>query len=252
MKYEKELVSIIMPSYNCKKYIQASVQSVLKQTYKNWELIIVDDCSTDGTQSLLRKVEKEDERIHVFYEKENGGAAVARNKALEHAKGRFVAFLDSDDKWKPNKLSVQLGFMKQHQYAFTFTAYEYMSEDAVLLGKIISAPKEVSYHDMLKNTIVGCLTVVIDRMKTGSIQMPNIRTRQDLATWLSILKKGHKAYGINEVLAEYRVGNLSISGNKWKAAQKTWYVYRQIEKLNFLQATWCFSHYAFHAVRKRL
>ncbi|WP_445490703.1 teichuronic acid biosynthesis protein TuaG [Niallia sp. 03133] len=252
MKYENDLVSIIMPSYNSRKYIQESIHSVLQQTYKNWELIIVDDCSSDGSQVLLQELEKEDKRIQVFYEKENGGAAVARNKALQQAKGRFVAFLDSDDRWKPNKLAVQIAFMKQNQYTFTFTAYEYMSEEAALLGKIVYAPKEVTYQDMLKNTIVGCLTVVIDQKKTGPFQMPDIRTRQDLATWLSILKKGYRAYGINEVLAEYRVGNISISGNKWRAAQKTWYVYRQVENLNLIKATWCFSHYAFHAVRKRL
>ncbi|MFT8320304.1 MAG: glycosyltransferase family 2 protein [Bacillus sp. (in: firmicutes)] len=252
MKYDNELVSIIMPSYNSRDSIQESIQSILEQTYENWELIIVDDCSTDGTQRLLQMLAMKEKRIQVFCEIENGGAAVARNKALLHAKGRYIAFLDSDDKWKQNKLAVQLTFMKEHQHAFTFTAYEYISAEGVPLGKTVCAPKMVSYQDMLKNTIVGCLTVVVDRKQTGPIKMPNIRTRQDLATWLGILKKGYKAFGISEVLAEYRVGNLSISGNKWRAAQKTWYVYRQVEKLNLLEATWCFSHYAFHAVRKRL
>jgi len=252
MVYIKDCISIIMPSYNASKYIKESIQSVLEQTYTNWELIIVDDCSTDETPQILRDMEKRDARIRVFYEKENGGAAVARNKALEHARGQFIAFLDSDDCWKRNKLAVQLVFMKQYGFAFTFTAYEYMSEEGIPLGKRVVAPLEVTYQDLLKNTIVGCLTVMIDRNETGPIQMPTIRTRQDLATWLGILKRGYKAYGINEVLAEYRVGNVSISANKWKAAQKTWFVYREIERLNLLKATWCFSHYAFHAVRKRL
>ncbi|GKU84548.1 glycosyltransferase family 2 protein [Niallia sp. NCCP-28] len=252
MAYMKDHISIIMPAYNARKYIRESILSVLDQTYPNWELIIVDDCSTDETPQLLRDMEKRDARIRVFYEKENKGAAVARNKALQQARGQFIAFLDSDDCWKRNKLAVQIAFMKQYDVAFTFTAYEYISKEGIPLRKKVSAPIEVTYQDLLKNTIVGCLTVMINREQTGDIQMPAIRTRQDLATWLSILKKGYKAFGINEVLAEYRVGNDSISANKWKAAQKTWFVYREIERLNLLKATWCFSHYAFYAVRKRL
>ncbi|MEH7308650.1 teichuronic acid biosynthesis protein TuaG [Neobacillus drentensis] len=252
MNPEQPLISIITPSYNASLFIEDTIASVKKQTFQNWEMIIVDDCSSDNTPDILERIEKEDDRIHVIYLQQNGGAAVARNIALQHAKGRYVAFLDSDDSWKPEKLQKQLSFMQTNNYAFTFTGYELVTNEGVLLNKQIFAPEEISYNDMLKNTIIGCLTVMLDRKVVGDIQMPNIRTRQDLATWLAILKKGINAYGLNENLAEYRIGNPSISKNKWKAAKMNWFVYRKLEKLNVLKACWCFSHYAFHAVLKRI
>ena len=252
MSPQQPLISIITPSYNASLFIEHTITSVRKQTYQHWEMIIVDDCSTDNTPDILERFENEDERIHVIYLNQNGGAAFARNIALKQAKGRFVAFLDSDDCWKPEKLQKQLSFMQTNHYAFTFTGYELMTNEGVLLNKQISAPEQISYNDMLKNTIIGCLTVMIDRQMAGHIQMPNIRTRQDLATWLAILKKGINAFGLNENLAEYRIGNSSISRNKWKAAKMNWFVYRKVEKLNVIKAFWCFSHYAFHAVLKRI
>ncbi|MGO5011568.1 teichuronic acid biosynthesis protein TuaG [Niallia sp. Sow4_A1] len=245
-------VSIIMPSYNCKEYISYSIESVREQTYTDWELLIVDDHSTDGTVDLLKEWEKADGRIRIFYQTVNEGAAVARNIALAHARGRYIAFLDSDDRWKKDKLEAQLAYMMDNKYAFTFTAYEWIDQKGEYLNKYIRAPKRVDYQTMLKNTIVGCLTVLIDRDQVGDFRMPNIRTRQDLATWLMILKRGFRAFGLNEILAEYRVGNESISKNKWKAAKNNWHVYRQIEQLNFLQSSWYFSHYAYNAIRKRL
>lgn len=195
---------------------------------------------------------KADGRIRIFYQTVNEGAAVARNIALAHARGRYIAFLDSDDRWKKDKLEAQLAYMMDNKYAFTFTAYEWIDQKGEYLNKYIRAPKRVDYQTMLKNTIVGCLTVLIDRDQVGDFRMPNIRTRQDLATWLMILKRGFRAFGLNEILAEYRVGNESISKNKWKAAKNNWHVYRQIEQLNFLQSSWYFSHYAYNAIRKRL
>ncbi|MEH7749438.1 glycosyltransferase family 2 protein [Neobacillus drentensis] len=252
MSPQQPLISIITPSYNASLFIEQTINSVRKQTYQNWEMIIVDDCSTDNTPEILEQIEKEDERIQVIFLNQNGGAAVARNTALQHAKGRYVAFLDSDDCWKPEKLQKQVSFMQTNNYAFTFTGYEVVTNEGVLLNKQVSAPAQISYNDMLKNTIIGCLTVMIDRQLVGNIQMTNIRTRQDLATWLAILKKGINAYGLNENLAEYRTGNPSISRNKWKAAKMNWFVYRKVEKLNVVRAFWCFSHYAFHAVLKRI
>jgi teichuronic acid biosynthesis glycosyltransferase TuaG len=250
---EKEpLVSIITPAYNASQYIAETVRSVLKQTFANWEMIIVDDCSTDDTREKVKTLGAEDRRIRLVCLEENGGAAVSRNRALRLARGRYIAFLDSDDCWKPEKLEKQLSFMKENDYAFTFTAYELMTQEGEFLNKQVWAPEQLSYSDLLKNTIIGCLTVMIDREKTGPFQMPNIRTRQDLATWLAILKQGHNAYGLNELLAEYRTGNPSISKNKWKAIKMNWFVYRKVEKLNVVKAFWCFSHYAVHAVAKRL
>ena len=252
MTRQKPLISVITPSYNAEEFIEKTIQSVLNQTFSDWEMIIADDCSTDGTRDILKRYEEDDERIHAIFLKENQGAAAARNAALSKAEGRYVAFLDSDDVWKAEKLDKQLAFMRKHQHAFTFTAYELISQDGEPLHKTIHAPVSLAYDDVLKNTIIGCLTVMIDREQTGDIRMPNIRTRQDLATWLSVLKRGFKAFGLNEPLAEYRIVETSISRNKWKAARKTWYVYREIERLHLMKATWCFFHYAKNAVMKRL
>ncbi|MGE6630236.1 teichuronic acid biosynthesis protein TuaG [Bacillus sp. NPDC077027] len=249
---EQPLVSIITPAYNAERYVTDTVHSVLAQTYTNWELLIADDCSTDGTRALLNKLSKADDRIKVIYLEENGGAAIARNTAIKQAKGRFIAFLDSDDKWKPTKLEKQIKFMLSNGHAFSFTAYDIIAENGTPLQKTVDAPIQLNYSEALKNTIIGCLTVMLDRKQIGEIQMPNIRTRQDLATWLSILKRGFTAYGMSEPLSEYRVVGNSISSNKWKAAQKTWFVYREIEQLHFIKASWCFVHYATNAVKKRL
>ncbi|PLT31820.1 teichuronic acid biosynthesis protein TuaG [Peribacillus deserti] len=252
MKRNQPVVSIITPSYNARRFIGDTIESVQQQTFQDWEMIIVDDCSTDDTREILKIYTRDDPRIRVNCLDENGGAAVARNKAMENASGRYLAFLDSDDSWKPEKLAKQLEFMQKHNHAFTFTGYELVNADGDPINKKVLAPEQISYHHLLKNTIVGTLTVMIDREQTGPFEMPNIRTRQDLATWLSILKKGFTAYGLNEILAEYRVGNASISQNKWKAAKMNWFVYRKVEKLNVVKAFWCFSHYACHAVLKRM
>lgn len=245
-------VSIITPSYNSEKTVEATIRSVLGQTFRDWEMIIVDDCSTDQTLMKLAAAEFADERIHTVFLAENSGAAAARNAALDLARGRYIAFLDSDDCWKPEKLEKQLNFMKKNGYAFSFTGYEYISQDGEPLHKVIQAPAQITYEDMLKNTIVGCLTVMVDRERTGQFRMPDLRSRQDLATWLGLLKKGIVAYGLNETLSEYRIsGKTSLSGNKWKAARKTWFVYRQVEKLPVLLSCWYFCHYAAHALIKR-
>lgn len=248
----KPLVSVITPSYNAENYIRDTIESVRKQTYHDWELVIADDCSTDRSREIIEEYVKKDDRIRGVYLKENGGAAIARNSALDAAKGRYVAFLDSDDQWKPDKLARQLEFMQKNSYAFTFTGYDLIAQSGKLLVNKIEVPEVLTYEDVLKNTIIGCLTVMLDREQVGDIKMPNIRTRQDLATWLSVLKRGFKAYGLNESLAIYRIVETSISRNKWKAAQKTWFVYREIENLHLLKASWCFLHYAKNAVKKRL
>ncbi|PAE33853.1 glycosyl transferase [Bacillus velezensis] len=248
----KPFVSVITPSYNASEYIEDTIQSVLHQSHPHWEMIIADDCSTDGTRDILQQYEQKDERIRVVYLDKNGGAAAARNTALKHAKGRYVAFLDSDDRWKKEKLQKQLAFMAERSCAFSFTGYSVMEQDGTPTDKTIQAPESLSYDEALKNTIIGCLTVMIDREQTGQIQMPDIRTRQDLATWLSLLKRGFTAYGLNECLSEYRLVQNSISSNKWKAAKKTWFVYREIERLHFIKASWCFMQYAKNAVLKRL
>lgn len=248
----QELVSVITPTYNSEAFISATIESVLHQTYENWEMIIVDDASADSTREIISVYAEQDSRIKPIFLKENGGAAVARNKALHASKGTFMAFLDGDDQWLPEKLERQIRFMKEKDYAFTFTNYEIMDEKGTPLGKYVEAPAQMTYQDLLKNTIIGCLTVIVNREKTGPFQMPNIRTRQDLALWLQLLRKGFTAYGLQESLSRYRVVPNSISSNKIKAAKKNWFVYRHIEKLSLIKSAWYFSHYALNAIKKRI
>lgn len=248
----KPLISVITPSYNGEKFIEDTINSVLAQTYEKWEMIIVDDCSTDQTRNILDEYQKKDSRIHTIYLKENLGAAGARNTALRQAKGKYIAFLDGDDVWYPTKLEKQLAFMEERDLAFSFTQYDLMDEHGEKMGSTVTIPESIDYKGLLKNTIIGCLTVMINKEKTGYFEMPDIRTRQDFALWLAILKKGFTAYGLQETLSTYRIVPGSISSNKIKAAKKTWYVYRHVEKLNLLNSSWCFVNYAFQAVKKRL
>ncbi|CAG9621421.1 glycosyltransferase family 2 protein [Sutcliffiella rhizosphaerae] len=245
------LVSIVTPVYNAEKHIQSCIDSILSQTYGNWELFLVDDCSSDKSLSLIKQYEEEYHQINVIQLKENSGAAVARNTAIEAASGKYIAFLDSDDLWVPTKLEKQVNFMEEQDIAFSFTKYSIIDESGNDLGKVVNIPDNIDYEGYLKNTIIGCLTVMLNIEKIGKMKMPLIRTRQDFAFWLSILKKGHIAYGIQEPLAKYRYVEGSISSNKFKTAKRNWYVYRQIERLSFFKSLWCFVNYAYNGVRKR-
>lgn len=245
-----DLISVIIPTYNAEKYILETINSVKSQTYQNWEMIIVDDCSKDNTVEIIKKEAKNDSRIKLIQLSQNCGAAIARNTAIRNAKGKYIAFLDSDDLWYPEKLEKQVAFMQENDIAFSFTSYRIINEDGTETDKIINVPKEINYKGLLKNTIIGCLTVMLDVSKLGLVQMPNIRTRQDTALWLSILKRGHKAYSIQEPLAKYRKVRGSISSNKLKMARQTWRMYRDLENLNVLHASWCFVNYAWNALKK--
>ena len=244
------LVSIIMPFYNAENFISKSIESVLSQTYQKWELLIVDDCSKHSPIDIIQGYK--DKRIFLFSLKKNIGAAAARNIALKESQGQYIAFLDSDDVWKKNKLESQLDFMKQHHYAFTFSNYYVMSEEGLQIGNIISVPFSLTYHQYLRNTIIGCLTVVIDRKITGDFKMPIIKSSHDMALWLLIMKRGFKAYGLKEVLAGYRLVATSNTAKKWKAAKDVWKVYREIEHLSLFYSIFCFCGYAINAVLKRL
>jgi len=238
------LISVITPAYNAEKFIQETIESVLAQVYTNWEMIIVDDCSTDKTVKYIKNYEKEDSRIKLFQLETNSGSAVARNTAMRHASGKYIAFLDSDDLWYPEKLRKQVVFMQEKDIAFSFTKYIRMEEDGTLRNAISRAPESVGYHDLMKHCVIGCLTVMIDKEKIGSLEMVDIRTRQDYVYWLTITKMGYRAYGFPEVLAKYRSVDNSISSNKLKAAKRQWYVYREIEKQNLLKSIYYFVHYA--------
>ncbi|WP_060678179.1 glycosyltransferase family 2 protein [Virgibacillus halodenitrificans] len=248
MEYNNPLVSVITPAYNAERFIRQTIESVLAQTYSNWEMIIVDDCSTDKTVEYINHYIKTDSRIKLFIQEKNRGSAIARNTAMNNAKGQYLAFLDSDDLWYPEKLEKQLHFMIQKNIAFSFTKYVRMTEEGVLKNTFSKTPESVGYNDLLKHCVIGCLTVMIDRNKTGHHSMVNIRTRQDYAYWLTLTKKGHLAYGLPEVLAKYRDVENSISSNKIKAAKRQWFVYRQIERLNLFASIWYFSHYAWKGI----
>ena len=245
-----KLVSIITPSFNSARFIEECIDSVLSQTYDNWELLIVDDCSSDNSYELIAGYH--DKRITLIGLEKNVGAAEARNIAIREAKGRYIAFLDSDDVWNLNKLSKQISFMQKKDIAFSFTTYQRMSEDGLKLYSIIHVPKIATYSSYLKNTIIGCLTVVIDREKTGDFEMPNIRSSHDMALWLLIMRRGFTAYGLDENLARYRIVSISNTASKWRAAKDVWKIYREIEKLSFFYSNWCFLNYVFNAFLKRI
>ena len=246
-----ELVSIITPCYNSEKFLDECISSVLNQTYQNWEMLIVDDNSSDNSSILINSYSKKDERIKPLYLNDNIGAAMARNKAISKAKGKYLAFLDSDDVWLPKKLEVQTNFMKKNNCSFVFSSYSVISDDEKL-NYTISVPETITYKRYLKNTIIGCLTVMLDKEKFKKIEMPNLRSSHDMALWLNLLKQEKYAYGIAQDLAIYREHKSSNTSNKFRAIYDVWNVYRKHEKLNLFYSIYNFVFYAINAFRKRL
>lgn len=208
-----DLVSIIMPSYNTAKYIGESIESVLNQTCNNWELIIVDDCSVDNTDEVVNNFLK-DNRIRYLKNSTNSGAAISRNRALKEAKGRWIAFLDSDDLWNKFKLEEQINFMKKYNYSFSYTNYEEIDENGKSLGIMVTGPKKITKRGMFNYCWPGCLTVMYDANKIGLIQIKNIKKNNDYAMWLKIIKK-ENCYLVNKTLGSYRKRNGSISNQSY-------------------------------------
>ena len=231
---DNELVSIIMPTYNCAKFIGETIKSVIAQTYSNFELIIVDDCSKDNTKDVVNSFD--DERIKYYKLEKNSGAAVARTTAMNMAKGKYMAFLDSDDLWMENKLEHQLKFMKDNNYNITCTAYEQVNEDGESLNKVIKTKKKADYNRILLDCPVGNSTVMYNVEALGKFEVPNIRKRNDDALWLQILKKEKYIYGMDEVLAKYRIRSNSISSNKLSLIKYHWQLYRDIEHLSVIRS----------------
>jgi len=234
--YNPQLISIIMPAFNAQKTIAESVTSVLAQDYLEWELIIINDCSVDQTKDIAQEFVISDPRVKLLTLEKNVGIAKARNTGIQHATGRYLAFLDSDDVWKPNKLSTQLQFMVSNDYSFSFTSYELMDFEGQLLGKTIRAKKVVDYRTLLPNNCIGCLTVMIDRKQIPDVIMPEIK-HEDFATWLNILKKGIKAFGLEEPLSVYRVSEFSTSANKLKVIPWIWSIYRQNQGFGIIRSS---------------
>jgi teichuronic acid biosynthesis glycosyltransferase TuaG len=233
---ETPLVSIITPSFNSDKFISETIQSVQNQTHQNWEMIIVDDCSTDRTASIIEQFVKNDNRIRFFQLKKNSGAGIARELALTKAKGDYISFLDADDLWKPLKLEKQLQFLKDNKSPFTFSFYDCIDEVGNSLNKRVEAPRNLSYLQLFFCNYVGNLTGIYEVDYFGKIAISSTRKRQDWMVWLTILKKIKKAKPVPESLAFYRIRDNSLSASKFDLLKHNFAVYRTFHGFNYVSS----------------
>ena len=244
------MISIIVPCYNSQAYIKQAIDSVRAQIYSDWELIIVDDCSTDNSAAIIQEYIRNDSRIkYLKTEKPSGSPTLPRNMGIKAAEGRFIAFLDSDDAWLPDKLEKQVKLFDDERVAIVFSDYEKMSEEGERNNRVIKAPMKVSYKQLLRGNVIGCLTAIYDTAKVGKMFFMQ-HTHEDYILWLSILKKGFVAVNTRTVEALYRVRRNSVSSNKLKVLSWQWDIYRNIEKTGLLKAMYYFAHYAYKAYRK--
>ena len=249
----KDLVSIIIPVYNAEKFIEDTIKTVQNQTYENWELILVNDCSTDKSAKIIRQYAKEDKRIKLINNKINSKAAISRNNGILKAEGKYLCFLDADDLWDKNKIKKQVKFMKKNKCAFSFTGYEFADEFGKPNGKKVYIPEKLNYNKALKNTTIWTSTVMFDmsKLEKEDIYMPDVKS-EDTACWWKILKKVDYAYGLNEILSYYRRTPGTLSSNKFEAIKRIWNLYRNVENLNIFKSSYCFCWYALRAVRRRV
>lgn len=248
MEYVKDLVTIVTPAYNAERFIEETIASVLKQTYRNWEMVIVDDCSRDHTASMVSAYT--DERIHLIHLDQNKGAANAWNVAFQAARGQYLAFLDADDVWEAVKLEEQINFMKRHNYGFTYTAYDWIDENSCPMNKVIHVSKSKTFAQVMKHTNIGTLTVILDRKILGECYVKTIDKAWDYYLWGTILQKGNKAFGYDKVLAHYRVVSDSVSRSKKRHALAVWQLYYQDLKIPLVKCCYYFVCYALHSIQK--
>lgn len=250
----EELVSIIVPVYNAEKYIEETIKTVLNQTYANWELLFIDDCSIDNSKTIIKKYTKKDSRIQYYKQSENAGPAEARNRGIDLAKGKYICFLDADDLWDNNKLEVQINFMKQKDCAFSYHSYEFADENCRPNGKKVIAKEKLTYNQALKNNIISTITVMFDVSKLNKklIKMPNLKYVEDTATWWKILRNNYVAYGIPDLFSYYRRIPNSNSSNKLRTQKPLWNLYRKEEKLSFLYSLYCLFLKNVHAILRRI
>ena len=243
-------VSIITPCYNAARFISLAIESVLSQTYPYWEMIIVDDHSEDNTQEIVANYCKQDHRIkYIRLEKNSGSATEPRNRAIREATGRFIAFLDSDDLWKPQKLKKQLPFFNSPNIAIVYSDYEKIDEKGNYNNRIIYAPTSQTYRQLLYGNVIGCLTGIYDTQKTGKCYFSSVG-HEDYVLWISILRKGYLAVNARRCLAAYRITTNSLSSNKLKAFSWVWNIYVNIENLGYFRSSYYFINYAFRAIFK--
>ena len=248
-----DMVSIVVPVYNAERFLPETIGLVQKQTYRDWELILVDDFSSDNGAAIVRQYAKDDTRIRLIQQEVNAGAARSRNLGISQANGRYLCFLDADDIWTSQKLEKELAYMKEKKAAFVFTGYEFADAKGEGLGKIVHVPETISYEQALKNTTIFTSTVMIDRDKIADtdIYMPQIAS-EDTATWWHILKKYQIGYGLDENLVRYRRTEGTLSSNKLVAIQRIWGLYRRQEKLSWCKSIYCMFFWAFRAVLRRV
>lgn len=244
---ENDLVSIIMPAHNSSSYIAKSIKSVMIQSYPNWELIVVDDVSSDDTRSIVGSFMAQDERIKLIELSEHHGPALARNVGVEEAKGKYIAFLDSDDVWLPKKLEKHLEFMNRYSLALSYTSYFLMDDEGIIVDCYKTKP-QITFKDLLKVNYIGCSTVIYDVSKLGKRYMKPIR-HEDYALWLQILKEIGSTKGLLEPLTVYRVG-AGISSSKWKSASWRWNIYRNELRMSVIESAWYYLSYVIHGVLK--
>lgn len=249
------LVSVIVPVYNVKKYIVETMDCVRGQTYGDWELLLVEDGSTDGTRRIVEEYIEtvRDDRIRLICQPANMGAAKARNKGLSEALGRYIAYLDADDLWEAEKLARELAFMREKRAAFAFTGYEFADENGQGTGKVVHVPETLNYKQALRNTTIFTTTVMFDTtlIPKERLRMPKVKS-EDTALWWQVLRDGHVAYGLDENLVRYRRGGSSLSSNKLEAVRRIWNLYRRVEGLSVPASMWNFCFWALRAVMRRV
>lgn len=232
------LISIVTPNYNCGRFIAQTIESVLAQTYTNWEMLIIDDCSTDDSYSIAVEYAKKDSRIKVFQNEKNSGAAVSRNKAIELSQGEYLAFLDSDDLWMPEKLELQLKFMQENNCDFSYCKYDLVDEDCVPIGKIAKIPRKLTYFKYLHHCFTGCLTVMYRKDFACNVRSYDIVNNNDYGLFLQIVHLAKKSMGLDEILAHYRIHKQGISRNKIKKVKPYFDLMHKCLGLPIILACW--------------
>jgi len=244
------LVSVVTPAWNAAGFVEETIRSVQAQTMPDWEMLVVDDCSTDDTAAVVERLAADDPRVRLVRQPRNAGPAMARQAALDRAGGRFVAFLDSDDLWLPHKLERQIAFAQAMRAALSYTAFRRIGETGSPVGRLIAVPARLDYRTLLKNTSIATLTALVDREVSGPIAMKD-EPYDDFCLWLSILAHGHVAHGLDEDLARYRVRGGSVSSRPLRSAGWAWNIYRNVERLSLPRAAWCLGHWGARAWLKR-